>query len=173
MTGVYTAIAVVGVSMVQQNRQAKKAEGAARRQNQLQEQANQAQGRIAELDARTQRVEQIRQARAAQASLLSQGASQGFGSGTSGVTQGAGQVATQAASNIGTIGQVQDFAAQAANFSQLAANENLNIMRAQRRGQTWQQIGSIATGAFGQLGGWQELAKAAKGTSGGNAPVGG
>ena len=164
MTGFYTAVVVASASLYQQRKAGKAAERAANRQNQLQQQANDAQGRIAGSEAQQQRIEQVRQARAAQAQLLSQGATQGFGSGTSAVTQGAGQVAGQAANNIGNLNQTQDFAAAAANFNQLAANENLNIMKAQRRGQTWQQIGSIAGGAFTQLGGWQKLVGQTKST---------
>lgn len=162
--GWFAAAAVL--SMFQSNQQAKKQERAARRQNQLIEQGNEATGRASALEATNARLQQIREARAAQATILNVGASQGFGAGTSGVQQGSGQVATQAASNIGTINQIHDFSQVAANFNQMAANENLNIMRAQRRGQTWQQLGNVALQGFGQTGGWQQIAKWAKGSGG-------
>lgn len=121
------AVAAVGtVSSAQQQRKAAK----------NQRRAQQTQQRIADVQAARERRDQVRQARVAQANLLSQQVAQGVQT-TSGGQTGVAQVGQQAAGNLSFLDTVGDLSRQASIF-------NIQAAQAQSRAATAGAISGLA-----------------------------
>lgn len=124
-------ITLAGVSTFQ-GYEARKEQAAAQRESSA------AQGRMAEIDAQRQRVQQVREARIRRAQIL---ASQGeTGAGTSATVGGLSSVTTQVASNIGNINQTQGLAAAASAANQRAAD-------AASSAANWEAFGNLVQAA--------------------------
>ena len=136
------ALAISGVSAGEQMRAGQKAEEAAKKQAAFQVKAEQARGKMAEIQAHRERIAQVREARIRKAQILSHTGL--MGQGTSGISGATSSVESQMVSNIGTIGQTQTFAEQASFANQQAAFAGADIFKAQQQQQMWQTIFSMA-----------------------------
>lgn len=140
MVGIVAGAAIAGVaisaySAVEQKRANKKARVA-------QEQANAAQQRMASADAARARLQQVREMRMRNATMLSAGVTGGMGVTSSGIAGGIGSVTTQAAGNIGTINQKEGFAGEISFYNQQAADAQTSAANAQQ----WGQLGMTVAG---------------------------
>lgn len=140
-TMAYIAVGMGAASMYMQHEAGQQAKGASERQAQAQREGQQAQERMAEVEAQRSRIAQTREARIRRAQIIASGTRGGLGVGTSGITGATGSITSQAGSNIGTIGQTQTFAGQVSAANQRAATEQSNIFSAQTTGQFWQGVG--------------------------------
>jgi hypothetical protein len=136
-------IGISAVSAVSQYESGRKQAAAAQQGAQAQREGIAAQGRMANVDAQRQRLQQIREARIRRGAVLAGAGSTGLGPGTSAVSGATSSITSQAASNIGTVNQTQTFANQASAASQRAADAASAGTQAQATGQQWQTINTI------------------------------
>lgn len=136
-------VGISAVSAISQYQAGKKQAAAAEQGAQAQREGIAAQGRMANVDAQRQRLQQLREARIRRGAVLASAGSAGLGPGTSAISGATSSITTQAASNIGTINQTQTFASEASAASQRAADAASAGAQAQATGQQWQAIGTI------------------------------
>lgn len=110
-----------------------------------------AQRRMADIENARQRREAVRQARIARASVVAQGETQGV-SGSTGVAGGVAGIQGQEAYNLSFLNQMQNLNQQAAVFSQQAADA----------GAMSQMFGQVASTAYKDFGGREQIAKVFK-----------
>lgn len=123
---------------------AKKQEKAAQRQFEAQQEAQRVEQARANMLAQRDRVAQVREERIRRANIISSAGNAGVGIGPSGGTSGlsgaTGSLRSQFGQNIGTLGQMSDFAAQISSANQRAAQAQTDFYTAGAKGQMWQSI---------------------------------
>ena len=98
--------------------------------------ANAAQARMSATEEQRKRIQATREARIRRAMIEGQTTAQGMGTGTSGYAGGTSSVTSQFGSNLGYSNVMGDFAAQASDASEKAADAQSSAMM-------WQTIGGI------------------------------
>jgi len=177
MSGVSVAVAVVG-AVVQQQAASKAAKAqrnaadqqreAIDKQTQAGRDAEAAKGRMAEVQAQRERIQQVREARIKRSAIVASAGNVGIGAGTSGVSGSTSSIGSQASANIGSINQQQTFAADASAANQQAADASAAFQIAGAEGNVaaakWQAVGAIGSSVFQGAGGWTTI-------FGGNTPT--
>lgn len=112
--------------------------------------------------AQRDRVAQIREDRIRRANIIASAGNAGLGvgptnGGSSGISGATGSVRSQFGQNMGTLGQMSDFAAQITAANQREAQAQSDFYNAGAKGQMWQSIfgavGSVAGAGMNALGG--------------------
>jgi len=112
--------------------------------------AEKAKQRMAEVEAQRERIKQVREARIRRAQVVASSQNTGLGGFSSGVAGATSSIASQTASNIGSINQTEAFASQASSALQKSANYQVGA-------QTWQTIGNAGTSIFNNAGGFTTI----------------
>lgn len=150
-------LALTAVGTYMQYEAGEDAKKASSRSAQAQKKSAEAQSRAAEVQAQRERLQQVRQARIAQAQIINTAGVAGMGTGTSGVAGGVASAGTQAASNIGAINVAQSFGAEASKWNTVASEQASKQAEAQTNAQMWGAVGGVGTSIFKETGGFGKL----------------
>jgi len=149
---------VSGASQAKQYRESKKAASAAKRQAEIERQAELTKARYSNVQAQKARIQQVREARIRRAQVTAATGGEGLGfAGTSSFQGSIGSITSQENANITATNADQTLGNSISAFNIASGEAQSDILEAGARAQQWQTIGNIGTSIFNAGGGFTTI----------------